>query len=274
MGLQKTVTSGIVSALGRRFLQIGDVIQIDAAVNQGNSGGPLIDSEGRLVGVIFAGIPHHQGLNFAVPAETLAAALPAMIKGGRAQRPWLGLTLCETFSGAEIIYNAPNTPAALHKVREGSYIKTITASQGAIIPALQNEIFICGPGELVVIETVDKDGLVHKSIIMTALRPDLPLLDAAKVDKRERIAAPLFGMVLTPLQSSLFLSNFRVDRVVRGSIADEAGISENDPISINRFRIMENEGYALMEISVKKRRMGYLETNMQLPVWLDSPDTL
>ncbi|MCL2766014.1 MAG: S1C family serine protease [Treponema sp.] len=279
MGLQKTVTSGIVSALGRRFLQIGDVIQVDAAVNQGNSGGPLIDSEGRLVGVIFAGMPQFQGLNFAVPAEILAAALPAMIKGGRAQRPWFGLTICETFSGAEVIYTAPNTPAAFHKINEGSFIRTIngrtvTAPQGGIIPALQNEMFTYGPGELVALETSDSEGNIKKSVIMTVSRPDLPLLDAARIDRRERMAAPLFGMVLVPLQSSLFSSNFRVDRVVRGSIADEAGISENDPVSINRLRIMENEGFAILEISVKKRRMGYLDTNMQLPVWLDSPNTL
>jgi len=278
-GLQKTVTSGIVSALGRRFLQIGDVIQLDAAVNQGNSGGPVVDNEGRLVGVIFAGIAQHQGLNFAVPAETLAAALPEMIKGGRASRPWLGLTLCETFSGAEIIYTAPGTPSVQHKVDEGFFIKTLNgktvrAPQGGLIPALQNAMFICGPGELVALETANNDGTVKKHIMMTALRPDLPLLDAARIDRRDRIAAPLFGMVLMPLQSSLFSTSFRVDRVVRGSIADEVGISENDPISINRLRIMENDGFAVLEISVKKRRMGYLETNMHLPVWLDSPDTL
>jgi len=278
-GLQKTVTSGIVSALGRRFLQIGDVIQIDAAVNQGNSGGPVVDNEGRLVGIVFAGVAQHQGLNFAVPAETLAVALPAMIKGGRASRPWLGLTICETINGAEIIYTAPSTPSARHKVNEGSLIKTIngktvTAPQGGLIPAMQIAIFNCGPGELVTLETSGKDGKVKKRVMMTAVRPDLPLLDAAKIDRRDRIAAPLFGMILSPLQSSIFAPNFRVDRVVRGSIADEVGISQDDPVSINRLRLFENEGYAVLEISVKKRRMGYLETNMQLPVWLDSPDTL
>jgi len=279
LGLEKTVTSGIVSTLGRRFLQIGDVYQIDAAVNHGNSGGPVIDNEGRLVGVVFAGVDQHQGLNFAIPAERLAAALPAMLKGGRAQRPWLGFALCEEFSGAEVIYTAPNAPASLHKVMEGSFIKTIngkavTAAQGALIPAMQDEIFLRGPGELVALETADKDGVVKRHVIMTVSRPDFPLLDAAKIDRRERIAAPLFGMVLTPLPSNVFSSNFRVNKVVRGSIADEVGISEDDPITINRLRILENEGYALLEISVKKRRMGYLETNMQLPVWLDSPDTL
>jgi len=275
LGLQKTVTSGIVSALGRRFLQIGDVYQVDAAVNQGNSGGPLVDNEGRLVGIIFMGAPQHQGLNFAIPAERLASALPAMIKGGRAPRPWLGMALCETSAGAEIIYTSPTTPAARHRISEGSIVKTIngktvSAPQGGLIPAMQNSLFNCGPGELVVLETSNKEGVIKKSVMMTVARPDLPLLDAAKIDRRDRITAPLFGMVLTPLQRS----NYRVDKVVRGSIADEVGISEDDPVSINRLRILENEGFAVLEISVKKRRMGYLETNMQLPVWLDSPDTL
>ncbi|MCL2211846.1 MAG: S1C family serine protease [Treponema sp.] len=280
VGLQKTVTSGIVSALGRRFLQIGDVYQIDAAVNHGNSGGPLVDSEGRLVGVIFAGIEQHQGLNFAVPAQTLTSALPAMITGGRAQRPWLGLTLCETIDGeAEIIYASPNTPAAMHKIGENTFIKTIngkviTSPQGGLIPAFQNEIFRCGPGELVALEITDNEEEVSRKIMMTVARPDLPLLDAAKIDRRDRIAAPLFGMVLTPLQTSLLSNSFRVNRVIRGSIADEVGISKDDPVSISRLRILEEEGYAVMEISIKKRRMGYLETTMQLPVWLDSPDTL
>jgi len=279
IGLEKTVTSGIVSALSRRIMQIGDVYQIDAAVNGGNSGGPVVDSEGRLVGIVFAGIAYHQGLNFAIPAETLAAALPAMIKGGKAQRPWLGITLSETLQGAEIIYTAPNTPASRHLIREGSYIKTIngkeiTAPQGVLIPAMQYAVFPAGPGELVAVETVDAEGVVKKNILMTVKRPELPLSDAAKVDKRERIAAPLFGMILSPVYGGFFSSNFVVKKVVRGSVADEMGISEDDPITINRLRLLENDGYALMEISIKKRRMGYLETSMQLPAWLDSPDTL
>jgi serine protease Do len=279
VGLEKTVTSGIVSALGRRLLQIGDVIQIDAAVNSGNSGGPVVDSEGRLVGIVFAGIPQYQGLNFAVPAERLAAALPAMMNGGKSQRPWLGISLCETYSGAEIIYTAPNTPSFMHNVTEGSVIRTIngniiTAPQGGLIPALQNAVFSSAPGELVALEVADQSGIIKKYVIMTAVRPDLPLLDAAKIDKRERIAAPLYGMILTPLPSGFFSSNFRVDKVIRGSVSDEAGISENDPVTIKKLRIMENDGYALIDITVKKRRMGYLETNMQLPTWLDSPDTL
>jgi predicted metalloprotease with PDZ domain len=270
-----------VSALSRRFLQIGDVIQIDAAVNHGNSGGPVIDTSGRLVGIVFAGIEQYQGLNFAVPAERLAAALPAMIKGGKAERPWLGLALAETSAGAEIIYAAPNTPAADHRVPEGALISAIngeriTAAQGALIPALQDALFQARPGELVALETRDPgaEAPLKRRLLMLRSRPEVPLVDAAKLDSRERIAAPLFGLVLSPAQGGSYSSTYMVKKVVRGSMADEMGISDQDPVSIRGFRIIEKEGYALMEINVKKRRMGYLETTMQLLAGLDSPDTL
>jgi S1-C subfamily serine protease len=275
-GLEKTVTSGIVSALGRRFLQLGDVIQIDAAVNHGNSGGPVVDMEGRLVGIVFAGVEQYQGLNFAVPAERLAAALPSMIKGGKAERPWLGLALSETVYGAEIIYVAPGTPAADQQIKEGLYItslnnQTIRAPQGALITALQDCLFPLRPGELIRLET--SDGAQHT--LMLAKRPDIPLAEAAKKDSRERLAAPLFGIVLSPAMSGDYLFfKYLVKKVVRGSIAYEAGLSENDPISIRDFQVEEKDGYALLNISVKKRRSGYLQTFMQLPALLDSPDTL
>ncbi|MDR3193291.1 MAG: S1C family serine protease [Treponema sp.] len=280
-GLEKTVTMGIVSALSRRFLQIGDVIQIDAAVNHGNSGGPVVDTSGRLVGIVFAGIEQYQGLNFAVPAERLAAALPAMIKGGRAERPWLGLAVAETSQGAEIIYTAPLTPAAELRIAEGSIIRTIngekiSAPQGLLIPALQDTFFSTRPGELVALETsMPGSGTeLSRHIIRTVARPDVPLVEAAKLDSRERMAAPLFGLILAPTVGKSFSPSYLVKRVVRGSIADEAGLSEQDPVSIRGFRVLEKDGYALMEINVKKRRMGYLETTMQLPALLDSPDTL
>jgi S1-C subfamily serine protease len=275
-GLEKTVTRGIVSALGRRFLQIGDVLQIDAMVNHGNSGGPVVDEEGRLVGIVFAGVEQYPGLNFAVPAERLAAALPAMIRGGKAERPWLGLTIAETVQGAEILYVAPFTPAAEHRIPEGSRIvrfngMEVKAPQGALIPAYQEVLFANKPGELVSLETDNG----AKYTLITVARPDVPLANAARVDTRERLAAPLFGLVLSPaILEGLFSSAYQVKKVVRGSVADEAGLSEQDPVSIRGFQVVEKEGYALLDINVKKRRMGYLETTMRLPAALDSPDTL
>ncbi|MDR2746943.1 MAG: S1C family serine protease [Treponema sp.] len=279
-GLEKTVTMGIVSALSRRFLQIGDVIQIDAAVNHGNSGGPVVDTSGRLVGIVFAGIEQFQGLNFAVPAERLAAALPALLKGGKAERPWLGLTVAETSNGAEIVYTAPLTPASDQQILEGSYIRSIngervSAPQGLLIPALQDILFQASPGELVALETSrGKEGPFERHVLITVPRPEIPLAEAVRLDSRERMAAPLFGLVLAPTVGRAFSPSYLIKKVIRGSIADEAGLSEEDPVSIRGFRVEEEDGYVLMEINVKKRRAGYMETTMQLPALLDSPDTL
>ena len=167
----------------------------------------------------------------------------------------------------------------MHGIKDGVFIRringrTVTSQQGGLIPALQKTLFLCGPGELISLETADSDSVLKKNIMMTVARPDLPMLEAARLDRRERIAAPLFGMVLAPLQTSMFSTTYRVSRIIRGSAADEAGISENDPVVINRLRIMEEEGLALLDVTVKKRRMGYMETRMQLVSWLDSPDTL
>jgi S1-C subfamily serine protease len=274
-GLEKTVTSGIVSALGRRFLQIGDVIQIDAAINHGNSGGPVIDTSGRLVGIVFAGVEEFEGLNFAIPGERLAAALPAMLQGGKAERPWLGFSLAETSEGVEIVYVAPLTPAWEQGVRENTLItklngETITAPEGLLITAYQDALFSSRPGELCAIETA-----TGKTYLMTlAARPELPLADAAKLDSKERMAAPLFGMVLAPSVGGALSPTYLIKKVIRGSIADEIGLSPDDPVSIKNLKLDPKQGYALMDIVVKKKRQGYLENVMRIPAYLDSPDTL
>ncbi|MDR0730412.1 MAG: S1C family serine protease, partial [Treponema sp.] len=267
-------------ALGRRFLQIGDVIQIDAAVNHGNSGGPVVDTLGRLVGIVFAGIEQYPGLNFAVPAERLAAALPVMIEGGKAERSWLGLTVAETSNGAEVIYTAPLTPASDQMIPEGTYIHSVngeqvSAPQGLLIPALQDLLFQARPGELVSLEISGGGELpTTRYVLMTVARPELPLAEAVKLDSRERMAAPLFGLVLAPTVGNSFSPSYLVKKVVRGSVADEAGLSESDPVSIRGFRVVEKDGYSLMEINVKKRQAGYMDNTKQLLALFDSPDTL
>lgn len=90
-----TVTSGVVSSLHRSIrLGAGDglqVIQTDAAVNPGNSGGPLVDLQGRIIALNAATIPYAEGIGFAVPINTALDVARQIIEHGRPQRPWLGI---------------------------------------------------------------------------------------------------------------------------------------------------------------------------------------
>ncbi len=269
-GLESTVTAGIVSAVGRKLLQIGSVVQIDAAVNHGNSGGPVVDMDGRLAGVVFAGIEQFEGLNFAVPVSRLADALPALYKGGRVERPWIGCSLYEGREGAEIIYVAPGTPAADQRMPEGSLVVSLGGMQAKTIRELQDTLFLRQPGEL--ISVVTGDG--KSRVLETAARPRSPWVKAYETDSRERLAAPLFGLLLASSGGGAFSPQFVVRRVLRGSVADEAGLSENDPVSVKGFAMDEDAGIAVIDLFVKKRRMGYLESTIRLPALVNTPDTL
>jgi S1-C subfamily serine protease len=102
-GLDQTLTTGIISALGREITAvtgrtIAGMIQTDAAVNPGNSGGPLLDSSGRLIGVntaIYSPSGGSAGIGFAVPVDAVNRVVPQLIRHGRAIRPGLGVSLAD-----------------------------------------------------------------------------------------------------------------------------------------------------------------------------------
>jgi len=100
-GLDQTLTTGVVSGLGREIKSVTqrsifDVIQTDASINPGNSGGPLLDSSGRLIGIntaIYSPSGANAGIGFAVPVDTVNAIVPQLLKYGKLMRPGLGINV-------------------------------------------------------------------------------------------------------------------------------------------------------------------------------------
>lgn len=133
-GLDQTLTTGIVSALGRQFDRIKGVIQTDAAINPGNSGGPLLDSAGLLIGVntaIISSSGASAGIGFAIPVDEVNRVVTQLIRRGKVSRPGLGIQVTtdqfnrsQGIQGVVILKVFPNSPAAqagLRGVDEGSF---------------------------------------------------------------------------------------------------------------------------------------------------------
>ncbi len=126
-GLTRTLTTGIISAVGRTLpsqsgRDIEDVIQTDAAINPGNSGGPLLDSAGRLIGVntaILSQTGSYAGIGFAVPVDTVNRIVPQIITRGKPVRPGIGVSIAGEeiaarfgVKGVIVIDVVPGGPAA------------------------------------------------------------------------------------------------------------------------------------------------------------------
>ena len=135
LGLQHTVTAGVVSALGRTLRAsngrlIDDIIQTDASLNPGNSGGPLVNSLGQVIGVNTATILSAQGLCFAVSANVAAFVAGKLIMEGRVKRAYLGI--------AGQVVNLTGRMVAANRLEKntGVYVYEVVADQ----PAYNNEI--------------------------------------------------------------------------------------------------------------------------------------
>ena len=153
-GLDQTLTTGIISALGREIDSVNkrpikNVIQSDAAINPGNSGGPLLDSAGLLIGVntaIYSTSGVSAGIGFAIPVDEVNRVVPELIKNGKVTKPGLGVTLApDNLSkqwvpeGVVVLDVLPEGAAAKAGIRGSSRMKTGNIVLGDIIKSVDGK---------------------------------------------------------------------------------------------------------------------------------------
>lgn len=181
-GFQQTVTAGVVSALGRSMRSqsgrlLDNIIQTDAALNPGNSGGPLLNSQGEVIGVNTAVILPAQGICFAIASNTAEFVTAWLIKEGRIRRSWLGVAgqnvgihprvvrfhRLPADRGVLVSSIEPGSPAARAGLREGDIIVAFKGHPISGIDALHRHLVareIGIPAEIVVIRHTEKIELV------------------------------------------------------------------------------------------------------------------
>jgi putative serine protease PepD len=177
-GLEETVTSGIVSALHRQMTSpsgfaIDDSIQTDAAINHGNSGGPLLDMQGRVVGVtsqIESDSGGNDGVGFAIPSSTVRSVAAQLIASGKAEHAYLGVSLSSAATSARIAEIRSGTPAARAGLQAGDVITALDGKRVGSSDALQSAIAAKKPGDSVSL-TYTRNGTSHTVRLTLASRP-------------------------------------------------------------------------------------------------------
>jgi S1-C subfamily serine protease len=190
LGFQATVTAGIVSALRRTLCGesgrlIEDVIQTDAALNPGNSGGALVDGAGRVIGINTAIIGGAQGICFAVPINTAKSIIPELMREGRVVRGWLGLAGqtqglskalvrrlgLDVSAGVLAVQVVPGGPGEKAGLRPGDVILSIEQEGAPSVDAIHKVLGRDAIGRTLALRVL-RDGAVVDLALTVSARPD------------------------------------------------------------------------------------------------------
>ena len=260
LGFRFSVTRGIVSALNRPnpFGQDrrapGEFIQTDAAINQGNSGGPLVDARGEVVGInTFLVSPSgaFAGMGFAIPTQIVRPTVDALIRNGKVEHGYMGIGISDVTpdearffhvnnaTGAVVTQVEPDSPASKGGLKVGDVITGLDGKEVTDAGELQVEVGQRQPGTTIHLK-VTRDG--NSESIPVTLQA-MGSRDNSRESSSAENGKPRWGIGLADLspdvrQQLQLGSNVLgavVERVVPGSAADDAGLQRGDVITeVNR----------------------------------------
>ncbi|MBP5284171.1 MAG: trypsin-like peptidase domain-containing protein [Treponema sp.] len=275
VGLERTLTSGIVSARDRKLFTTGSVLQIDAAVNSGNSGGPCVDVYGNVQAIVFAGMLQYEGLNFAIPVEYLKALLPALFNGEKLVHPWLG-TYGHTKkdlgkeTGLEVQYVLPGSGSSRAGLKAGDVIVSADGKKVSNLEDMQNILLSLAPKTVITIEYINSAEEKKSAFVYLSSRPENPGYTIYTNDIISGSFIPIFGLNLASV-SERSKMKYTIKSVIKGSVADESGFSENEPLDIIDIDFDKDKKYISAHVYSKNRKKGYIDVSVVIAAPLDSP---
>jgi putative serine protease PepD len=183
-GYEESITAGIVSAVDRSIqapngYSIPNAIQTDAPINHGNSGGPLIDASGKVIGVNVqiaaddsAGSSQNAGVGFAVPSSTVGRVVEDLVAGKTVQHAYLGVSVGTNTNGTGAVIGTVRSggPAAAAGVRSGDVVVAVNGKPVASANELTSAIAALRPGDTATLE-VHRGGATLKLTVSLGTRP-------------------------------------------------------------------------------------------------------
>ena len=257
-GLDRTVTVGIISATGRRDIGVTayeSFIQTDAAINPGNSGGPLVNLDGKVIGINTAIVSVGQGIGFAIPASMARRVLPQLLATGRVTRGWLGVRiqsltedLAPSFGAKEgegvlVADVMPGGPAEASGLRSGDVILDFEGQPTAEVPDLQRAVADTVPGTAAKVTVLREGRRETLSVKVGEMPADEPAVASRGAER--------WGLTVQPITPDLARqfklpagAGVLVSEVEEGSPAARAGIRPGDAVvEVNRRRVRDVSGF-------------------------------
>ena len=270
-GFDYSASAGIVSAKMRNMMGETSVpfIQTDVALNPGNSGGPLFNQNGEVVGVnsrIFSGTGGYMGLSFSIPIDVAMDVADQLKKNGKVTRSYLGImlqdidrTLAESYNlskpeGALVTQVAPNSPAAKAGFKSGDVILKYNGSAISRTSDLLNYLNRTTPNQNIQLQVLRDDKIRNISATVTTAPDDTP----AKVEQTAEQKGPVIGVSIRNLtaaeQTQLNIKGgILVEEVKRGGIAAQSRMAAGDVITqINNKTILNSNDFIKSVSELKK----------------------
>jgi serine protease Do len=232
-GFSQTVTAGIISAKGRSTGGRGyeNFLQSDAAINKGNSGGPLVNMRGEVIGInnsIASTSGGNEGIGFAVPARMARQVMDQLIKAGKVTRGFLGVViqdvdenLARSFNlphtrGALVSQIAPDSPAEAAKMQVGDFIVAIDGRTVTSVNSLRNTVAEVKPGRTIPVKVL-RAGKEKVVKVKVAEQPAEMAAGFGGVEKPSRSDSDRYGMEVATLTREL-AARYGFERLVSGVI--------------------------------------------------------